>query len=149
LKLKKEARILDKDGATPIQDWTADNSLLTGKGAKDRFIEYRITYKNVSIAPTGTGNNTLDAKNVAIAEDGVAGGNTWAKDTDANGIIDTSHKMGSVSVTYGGPGSTTYSPSGEQTGATATTDVTKYVHKPGVIIQPQDQGVFIFRRKIN
>ncbi len=149
LKLVKEARILDKDGATVVQDWTSDSALLTGKGAKDRFIEYRITYKNISIAPTGTGNTTLDAKNVAITEDGANTTNSWAKDGDANGIIDTSHKVGSVSVTYGGPSSTTYFPSGEQTGTTAAADVSKYVHKPGVIIQPQDQGVFIFRRKIN
>ena len=149
LQLVKEARILDKDGATVLVPFTADSTKLVGQGAKDRFIEYRITYKNISIAPVGTGNNTLDAKNVSILEDGVNGGNTWAKDTDANGIIDTSHKMGSVSVTYGGPGSVLYSPSGEQSGTTAPTDVTSYVHKPGVIIQPQDTGVFIFRRKIN
>ena len=149
LQLQKEARILDKDGATVIQAFTTDSALLVGKGAKDRFIEYRITYRNISIAPAGTGNNILNANNVSIMEDGVNGGNTWAKDTDANGQIDTSHRMGSVSVTYGGPGSVLYSPSGEQTGTTATTDVTSYVHKPGVIIQPQDTGVFIFRRKIN
>ncbi len=149
LQLKKEARILDKDGATVLVPFTTDSAALAGKGAKDRFIEYRITYKNISIAPTGTGNTTLDAKNVAVIEDGVNGGNSWAKDTDANNIIDTSHKMGSVSVTYGGPASVTYSPSGEQTGTTAATDVTKYVHKPGVIIQPQDAGTFVFRRKIN
>ena len=146
LQLKKEARILDKDGGTVIQDFTTDSTLLSGKGAKDRFIEYRITYKNISIAPTGTGNATLDAKNVTIIEDGVTGGNSWAKDTDGNGVIDTSHSMGSVSVTYG---SVVYLPSGEQTGLTAATDVTKYVHKPGVIIEPQKNGTFIFKRKIN
>jgi hypothetical protein len=149
LQLKKEARILDKDGATVLVPFTTNSANLVGQGAKDRFIEYRITYKNISIAPTGTGNNTLDAKNVTVSEDGANGGNTWAKDTDSNGAIDTSHKIGSVSVTYGGPSSVVYSPSGEQSGTTAATDVTKYVHKPGVIIQPQDQGVFIFRRKIN
>jgi hypothetical protein len=149
LQLRKDARILDKDGATVIQDWTADKTLLAGKGAKDRFIEYRISYKNISIAPTGTGNTTLDAKNVTVTEDGATGSNSWAKDNDTNGIIDTSHKIGSVSVTYGGLNSVIYSPSGEQSGTTAAADVTKYVHKPGVIIQPQDKGVFIFRRKIN
>ncbi len=149
LKLFKEARVLDKDGATVVQTWTDNNALLTGKGAKDRYIEYRISYKNISIAPTGTGNTTLDAKNVTVTEDGANGGNTWAIDKDVNGILDTSHSMGSVSVTYGGPGSVLYSPSGEQAGTTAATDVTKYVHKPGVIIQPQDKGTFIFRRKIN
>jgi hypothetical protein len=149
LQLKKEAQILDKDGATVLVPFTTDSTALIGKGAKDRFIEYRITYTNISIAPTGTGNNTLDAKNVTVAEDGANGTNTWAKDTDSNGVIDTSHKIGSVSVTYGGPGSVVYSPSGEQSGTTAAADVTKYVHKPGVIIQPQDTGVFIFRRKIN
>jgi hypothetical protein len=151
LKLVKEARVLDTDGATKVngQDWTTDSSKLANLGAAGRFIEYRISYKNISIAPTGTGNTTLDAKNVAITEDGATGSNSWAKDSDTNGIIDTSHSLGSVSVTYGGPSSVVYSPSGEQTGTTATTDVTKYVHKPGVIIQPQNTGTFIFRRKIN
>ena len=153
LQLVKEARILDTDGATLIQDWTSNNTLLVGKAAKGRFIEYRINYKNISIAPTGTGNATLDAKNVTITEDGTnngqPGGNSWAKDTDNNGVIDTSHSIGSVSVTYGGPSSVVYFPSGEQTGTTVATDVTKYVHQPGVIIQPQTNGTFIFRRKIN
>lgn len=149
LQLLKEARILDTDGATIIQNWTLDNTQLVGKAAKGRFIEYRISYKNISIAPTGTGNATLDAKNVTITEDGSSGSNSWAKDGDSNGTIDTSHSIGSVSVTYGGPSSVIYSPSGEQTGTTAATDVTKYVHQPGVIIQPQTNGTFIFRRKIN
>jgi hypothetical protein len=151
LKLVKEARILDTDGATLIdnQNWTQDSSALTGKGAKGRFIEYRISYKNISIAPTGTGNITLDAKNIAITEDGANGGNSWAKDTDNNGVIDTSHVISSVSVTYGGLGSVIFSPSGEQTGTTAITDVTKYVHSPGVVIQPQATGTFTFKRKIN
>jgi hypothetical protein len=153
LKMVKEARVLDTDGATKVngQDWTSDSTLLSKLAAKDRFIEYRITYKNISIAPTtaGNGNTTLDAKNITITEDGANASNSWAKDSDANNIIDTSHTMGSVSVTYGGPGSVLFSPSGEQTGTTAATDVTKYVHKPGVIIQPQAAGSFIFRRKIN
>jgi hypothetical protein len=149
LQLVKAARVLDKDGATVLQDWTQNSALLSGKGEKDRFIEYRISYKNISIAPTGTGNLTLDAKNISITEDGVNGGNSWAKDTDANGVIDTSHVIGSVSVTYGGLGSVIFSPSGEQTGTTAATDVTKYVHSPGVVIQPQANGTFIFKRKIN
>ncbi len=153
LQMVKEARVLDTDGATKVngQDWTSDSTRLAKLGAKDRFIEYRITYKNISIAPTtaGNGNTTLDAKNIAITEDGANATNSWAKDSDANNIIDTSHTMGSVSMTYGGPGSVLFSPSGEQTGTTAATDVTKYVHKPGVIIQPQASGTFIFRRKIN
>ena len=149
LKLTKEAQILDKDGATVLVPFTTNSTLLANKGSIGRFIEYRISYKNISIAPAGNGNATLDAKNIAITEDGVSGGNSWAKDGDGNGLIDTSHKMGSVSVTYGGPASVTYLPSGEQTGTTAASDVTQYVHKPGVIIQPQDQGSFIFRRKIN
>ncbi len=150
LQMVKEARILDKDGA-PLTSWTKVSSDLTGKAAKGRFIEYRITYKNISIAPTGAGkdNLTLDANKIIITEDGANGGNSWAKDTDNNGVIDTSHSIGSVSVTYGGPSSVIYSPSGEQTGTTAATDVTKYVHQPGVIIRPQTSGTFIFRRKIN
>jgi hypothetical protein len=109
-------------------------------------IEYRITYKNISIAPTGAGNLTLSATDIAVTEDGTVAPSTWAKDQDTNGVIDTSHVMNSVTATYG---STQYFPSGEQSGATAPTDVTKYVHTPGVPIQPQADGTFIFRRQIN
>jgi hypothetical protein len=149
LKLNKEARILDPAGlpvAGPAGQWFVTPPVGTTDLKPGNQIEYRITYKNISIAPTGAGNLTLSATDIAVTEDGTVAPSTWAKDQDTNGVIDTSHVMNSVTATYG---STQYFPSGEQSGATAPADVTKYVHTPGVPIQPQADGTFIFRRQIN
>lgn len=146
LKLVKEARILDASG-TPVSG--PGGVFSTTPPASDikpgNQIEYRITYTNISIAPVGAGNVTLSATNIAITEDGTATPNNWAKDNDNNGVIDTSHVVGGATASYG---NTTYFPSGEQSGNSATTDVTKYVHAPGVVIQPQASGFFSFRRVI-
>ncbi|MBD2329353.1 hypothetical protein [Alkalinema sp. FACHB-956] len=144
LKLRKQAQILDTDGTTVLQAYTDNNALLASKAAPGRTIEYRITYENISIAPVGTGNIILDAQNITITENGDNGTNTWAQ--ELNGEIITSHVTGSVVVTYG---TTTYNPSGEQTGTTKAADVVEYVHRPGVVIQPGASGSFTFKRKIN
>ncbi len=144
LKVVKDARILDTDGTTVIENYTQTPTaanLRTG-----RFIEYRITYTNVSIAPVGAGNVTLNAGNVVIIEDGTTGTNTWAKDNDGNGTIDTSNVVGSTTAQFG---TITYSPSGDQAGTTAATDVTRYTNTLGIAVQPGASGTFIFRRKIN
>lgn len=148
LKLDKEARILDPSG-TPVAgpSGTFSKTAINQQDVKPgSFIEYRIRYSNISIAPTGAGNNILNANNITITEDGVATPNTWALDQDVNGIIDTSHAPSSVTATFG---TTAFFPSGEQSGITAAQDVTKYVHKPGVVIQPGASGEFTFRRQIN
>ncbi|NJN49657.1 MAG: hypothetical protein HC805_07680 [Alkalinema sp. RL_2_19] len=144
LKLTKLARIIDTDGTTEVQSFTNDSNLLNAAMTNGRFIEYKITYKNVSIAPVGSGNITLNAKNTVITEDGDNTTNTWA--TEIAGKISTSHVMNSVTQTFG---TTQYFPAGEQAGTTKATDVAKYEHTPGVVIQPQAQGDFVFRRKVN
>ncbi len=148
LKLDKTARILTPAG-TPV----AGPSGVFSKNAIDNkdvkpgnLIEYRIQYANISIAPIGAGNTILNANNISIIEDGTVTPSTWALDQDTNGIIDTSHVPSSVTSTFG---TTAYFPSGEQSGIKAALDVTKYVHKPGVVIQPGASGDFIFRRQIN
>ncbi|PSB24864.1 hypothetical protein C7B82_25650 [Stenomitos frigidus ULC18] len=144
LKVVKDARILDTDGTTVVENYTQTPTaanLRTG-----RFIEYRITYTNISIAPVGAGNVTLNAGNVVITEDGTAGTNTWAKDNDTNGTIDTSNVVGSTTAQFG---TIAYSPSGDQTGTTAAADVTRYTNTLAISIQPGASGTFIFRRKIN
>jgi hypothetical protein len=144
LKLVKDARILDANGTTVIEDYTqtpTPANILPG-----RFIEYRITYTNISIAAVGAGNATLNAGNVLITEDGTIAPNNWAKDNDGNGAIDTSNVVGSATASFG---TITYTPSGDQSGTTPATDVTKYVNAPGISIQPGASGTFTFRRKIN
>ena len=144
LKVVKDARILDTDGTTVVENYTQTPTAANLRVG--RFIEYRITYTNVSIAPVGAGNVTLNAGNVVITEDGTTGTNTWAKDNDANGIIDTSNVVGSTTAQFG---TIAYSPSGDQTGTTPATDVTRYTNTLGISIQPGASGTFVFRRKIN
>lgn len=144
LKMVKRARILDTDGTTVVEPYTLTPTaslLRTG-----RFIEYQITYSNVSIAPVGAGNVTLNAGSVIITEDGTTGTNTWAKDNDTNGTIDTSNVVGRAAAQFG---TITFSPSGDQTGTTAATDVTRYTNTLGIAVQPGANGTFTFRRKIN
>lgn len=144
LRMVKDARILDTDGTTVIENYTqtpTPANLRVG-----RFIEYRITYSNVSIAPVGAGNVTLNAGNVVITEDGTAGSNTWARDNDGNAVIDTSNVVSSATAQFG---TITYAPSGDQTGTTQATDVTRYTNTLGIAVQPGASGTFIFRRRIN
>jgi hypothetical protein len=144
LKMVKDARILDTNGTTVIENYTQTPTAANLRVG--RFIEYRITYTNISIAPVGAGNVTLNAGNVVITEDGTTGTNTWAKDNDTNGTIDTSNVVGSTTAQFG---TIAYSPSGDQTGTTAATDVTRYTNTLGISIQPGASGTFIFRRRIN
>ncbi|OUC13049.1 MAG: hypothetical protein B0A82_19365 [Alkalinema sp. CACIAM 70d] len=135
LKLAKTVTLLEANGTVAADQTNAK---------RGQLLEYAVTYENISIAPVGVGNVTLNANNITLTEDGDNGNNTWAKET--NGAIQTSHVLASVTSTYG---TTAYWPSGEQTGTTKATDVSRYVHQPGVVIQPQTLGQFTFRRKIN
>lgn len=144
LRMVKDARILDTNGTTVVENYTQTPTAANLRVG--RFLEYRITYSNISIAPVGAGNVTLNAGNVVITEDGTAGTNTWARDNDTNGTIDTSNVVGATTAQFG---TITYSPSGDQTGTTAATDVTRYTNTLGISIQPGANGTFTFRRKIN
>jgi hypothetical protein len=149
LKLVKDARIIDTNGTTVVQDYptTAGTTNIPSSMIQPgRFIEYRISYQNISIAPVGAGNVTLNAGNVVITENGTTVPNNWATDQDTNGVIDTSNVVGSATATSG---TITFSPSGDQAGTTQATDVTQYVNTPGVSIQPGASGTFSFRRRIN
>ena len=149
LKLVKDARLLDSNGTTVVVDYPATPGTTNIPSAEirpGRLLEYRITYTNISIAPAGAGNATLNAGNVLITEDGTIAPNNWAKDNDGNGAIDTSNVVGSATASFG---TITYTPSGDQSGTTPATDVTKYVNAPGISIQPGASGTFTFRRRIN
>lgn len=137
LKLVKESRVLQGTGAAvPAADATFST---TQKSAgAGNIIEYRITYTNVSSAPAGTGNVTLSASKVVITEDGAAGTNSWAKDNDGNGVVDTSSVPG-TSVDAGG--TITFTPDE----ATAT----KYVDTVTTSVAPGTSGTFVFQRKVN
>lgn len=159
LRLAKEARIVAADGTTVLQDFSTTPA--TANIQPGNFIDYRITYTNISTVAAGSGNLTLSANNTVITEDGTGTTpgqplNNWGKDNDANGIIDTSNIVttardsapGSANITYfsGATGTTSAT---DQTGTTQATDVTKYVNTVTVPIEPNVSRTFTFRRRIN
>jgi len=143
LRMVKEARILDANG-NQLQGFTESPDPANIRPGNQ--IEYRITYTNISLAPEGAGNRVLAATNVVITEDGTVAPNNWATDQDTNGSIDTSNVRNTAVASSG---TITYFPSGDQSGTTAVTDVTRYVNTLGNIVDPQSSGTFTFRRQIN
>ncbi|MEB3291957.1 MAG: hypothetical protein VKJ24_02235 [Synechococcales bacterium] len=155
MSLVKEARVLNELG-TPISVFspTPAPDLL----AKGRFIEYQITYRNISLAPgSGSNNVVLNAVDFKLTEDGTVNGNNWAKDQDTNGQIDTSHVPNTAASSGTAAGTITYfsgdpattAATDTTTGTTAATDTTKYVNSVTNPIQPGQSGIFTFRRKVN
>ena len=84
MELVKEARILEENGTTEVQTWTTN---ITEQARPGQFIEYRISYQNISSPLVGSGNVGLTAFNFQVIEDGndtdvntVSGAdNTWAQ----------------------------------------------------------------------
>ena len=151
LQVTKLARIVAADGTTVIQNYSAGPA--SANIQPGRFIDYQISYTNISTAPAGTGNVLLNAGSAVIVEDGTAGGNNWALDNDGNGILDTSNVVSSA-VDSGGGVITFYNGSPpaagtDRTGTTAATDVTKYVDTIAGSLAPGSSRTFTFRRKIN
>jgi hypothetical protein len=139
LSLVKEARILEADGTTQVVGFTTDQATLSPQATPGRIIEYRITYKNIATANSGS-STSLPANNLVITEDGNTGGatgNNWAASTtdpkyptQANGSANDS-TSGTIIVT------TSSNPD----------NITKYVDTiPSV--GPGAEGTFIFQRKI-
>jgi len=162
--LVKEARILNPDGT--VKEGFTDNP--SQQAEPGDFIEYRIRYENISEAPIGSGNVTLNANNFIITEDGTVAdsdgdriadqnGNNWALDgsdngtpTDTddtdNGVIDTLHSQN----TDASDGTVTFSNLSGPIGTTDPadgTDVTQYENEVGTV-EPGDTGIFTFRREV-
>jgi hypothetical protein len=145
--LLKEARILDSDGTTEIETWskTPTNDIKSGQ-----YIEYRITYKNISTTDGIDSNVLLNANDFTIIEDGNATPNNWSNST--------SHVNGFTEVDQIGTGSTvnyftTYTNATTNTGQTTTdpatgTAIEAYTNVV-TIVEPAQQGTFTFRRQIN
>jgi hypothetical protein len=147
MKLVKEARILSADKNTILQDWTVGDAtgLLTRKAAPGQYIEYRISYKNISTAANGAGNTILNAKNFTLIEDGAAavGSNTnnWASNT--------LHQKN----TLASQGTVNYFTGVLNTGLIGTTDPadgdTVGTYQNIVpLVAPASQGTFQFRRVV-
>ncbi|WP_434684083.1 beta strand repeat-containing protein [Pseudanabaena minima] len=155
LQLLKESRLLQGTGPA-ITGAQGTFSITAKTPAPGNIIEYRITYRNIS---SGGGSNSvlLNASSIVITEDGVIGGatgNNWALDSDNNGQIDTSNIVGSAvdsgasTITFfsGNPSTTS---SGDQTGLTAATDVTRYVNTVTGTVIPGASRTFSFQRRLN
>lgn len=154
IRLVKESRILK--GLGPDVAIADLNFSTSGKNpAPGNIIEYKITYTNISEPQVGSGNGILKASNLTITEDGTTGGNTWGKDSDNNGTIDTSNVVSStVNVGATGTverfkGATVKTTTSDQSGTTADDDVTKYVDTITTVVEPATSGSFSFQRKLN
>lgn len=162
LRLFKQARIFDTDGTTLLSGvntitndangwFVNDTTTFPNQVAAiqalvqpDRFIQYRITYENISTAVSGVNSVALNASSVVITENGTTGGNNWA--TELNSLILTSHVNGTASASLG---TITYNNGGERSGDTQATDVVEYINNVNTVVQPLGTGTFTFRRQFN
>jgi hypothetical protein len=163
----KESRLLQGSGPAilPGQETFSTDQKTPGSG---NIVEYRFTYKNISLAEgQGQGNRTLSASNFVIVEDGTTfnitnrpSGNNWAldndnldQDNDPTTGIDSSHVVGSAIDSLGGAivffNSYPPSPGAELSGTTTGTDVTRYEMRSQRPLAPQETGTFTFRRRVN
>ncbi|AOY83212.1 hypothetical protein BJP36_28115 [Moorena producens JHB] len=145
MQMVKEARILDTDGVTVIQDFSGGDptgdqeGTLTERAKPGQFIEYRITYTNISEPLVGAGNVILDANNFTITEDGTAAPNNW--------VTVTTHEQG----TDPSQGAVEYfnnTLSFGNSDPASGEEVTRYVNEVGTVA-PGDNGFFVFRRKVD
>jgi hypothetical protein len=158
MQLRKEARILR--GSNLVNATTGVEA--TSFGANDGwsstfgtnvlrpsdFIEYRMTYKNLSEVAAGSGNQILTGNNFTITDESPAV-NGWATVTTHQKNTEAKYDTAS-----GGANSDTtvkYFDGSTQLGTTDPnngTSVTKYVNEVGPVA-PQIEGRFQFRRQVN
>jgi hypothetical protein len=135
IEVLKESRVLDFN-KTPLTDAKGVFSEAAKPVKVDQYIEYRITYTNISTPLVGTGNKPISAANFTITEDGNTSPNNWGRLTnhDPDSAISTG-------------GTITYS---KVSGAGTSTDldVVKYQNILTAPIQPGQTGTFTFRRKV-
>lgn len=138
INLVKAARIIDRNGTTQLEAFTTTP---TRRPEPGQFVEYQITYQNISeIQPaTGGGNVLLTGNGLVINEDGAALPNTWA------GI--TTHRQNTVAT-----GGTLQFHNGAvllgSTDPASGAAVTRYVNTiPS--LAPQVSGALTFRRIVN
>ncbi|MBE9032340.1 hypothetical protein IQ266_21620 [filamentous cyanobacterium LEGE 11480] len=132
----KEARVLEDDGTTEIVPFTTDTSQLTDAAQTGRFVEYRLTYTNISTAQgNGTNNIVLPATDFSIVDDGAAAPNNWFVSTQdpsfpAQATGTATSSSGTISVT------------------TTNGDIQAYqLTVPS--LNPGETGTFTFRRQIS
>jgi hypothetical protein len=132
----KESRVLAFDLA-PLPAPNGVFSPSTKPVKLDQYIEYRITYRNISTPAVGSGNRTISATNFTLIEDGRVNPNNWASQT----LNDPSSAASSA------PSAITYSTT---TGTSVTTDlnIVKYENVLTTPVDPGQSGTFSFRRRV-
>jgi len=169
LKLTKKSAVLQgtAQSAPAAADATLDT--VTKTVVPGNNLIYAIEYQNVSTPSIGTGNVILNATNVVITDSGITG-NGWGLN-NTNGVIITSHQLGTVLNKLGSGGTSAASLLGlptiagtnaffagaaattsvlEQTGTTQATDITKYEMTLPVPVAPGEPiRTFTFQRKVN
>jgi hypothetical protein len=103
IRVVKEARVLEDDGVKELVPFTTDTAKLAQAAEPNRFVEYRLTYTNVS-AGGGTNSVILPATDFVIVDDGALAPNNWfsttldpAFPTVSNGTATSS--FGQITVT--------------------------------------------------
>ena len=136
MSLVKEARILAEDGTTEVEGFTTTPAQNAAPG---QFIEYRISYENISQSATGLGSITLTANNFILLEDGSTLPNNWA--------LFTTHQQNTAAT----DGTVEYFDGGTSVGTTdpaSGTVVDEYRNNVGSVA-PDDDGTFTFRRVVD
>lgn len=166
LRMLKETRVLQGTGPdVPAGQETFSTTVKTP--SPGNIIEFRFTYTNISTPEGGTGNVTLNARDITITEDGTTydavsnKGNNWALDNDnsdgdnnlATGI-DTSNIVGSAVDSNGGTitffsGRPATVQGQDRTGRNVNEDVTKYINRVRNPLAPGQSGTFTFQRQVN
>lgn len=138
--LVKQARILDTDGTSELEGFTASPTVSPQPG---QFIEYQISYDNISEAQpaSGAGNVVLTATGLTIVEDGNDGTNTWA--------TFTTHQQNTVGEA--GTSLEFFDSSNATIGTAdpASGTVVRTYHNTIPSLAPQTGGAFTFRRVVD
>jgi hypothetical protein len=138
IEVLKESRVLDST-KTPLTDAKGVFSETAKPVKAEQYIEYRITYTNISTPAVGTGNKPISATNFTINEDGIASptnSNNWGDLTTNDPEIFASNS-----------GTITYSKA-SGVGAATDLDIVKYQNILTKPIEPGQGGTFTFRRKV-
>jgi hypothetical protein len=141
LKLSKQAQILDTDGVSVIEAYTATP---TKKAAPGQMIQYKITYSNISeAAPANSNSIALNAQKIVVTEDGKGSAtntNSWYTANGSTTVV-TDHKTGSAADSNGG---SIQFENGTKTNADAAISI--YTNTVVGPLLPQTNGSFTFIR---
>lgn len=143
MKVDKEVRVLAADGITELQAFSKNPSY---QPKPSDILEYRITYQNISTAPSGSGSVTLSATNFKVLEDGLRSPNNWGSFTD-HVLTKAVGKSGTTVSYYNGLFTSLSDPG---TSVAESTTITGYVNTIGTVAPSPSvaNGNFTFQRTL-